>query len=150
MGLCHVSSTARSTMPATSRLTIPCMTVNHRSHQLLKQPASSQLVSLEHTPVMPCRPVQTRSSWKQMQTLVLMQMEPRDESEEAPSDGLPWAGSDRDYVYEELLGAQHLQRTCITFQRSCTCICQMSTQVVLALICGLHHGCPKFSHLFLA
>lgn len=26
-----------------------------------------------------------------------------DENEEAPSNGLPWAGSDRDYVYEELL-----------------------------------------------
>lgn len=27
-----------------------------------------------------------------------------DENEEVASSGLPWEGSDRDYVYEELLG----------------------------------------------
>lgn len=74
-----------------------------------------------------------------------------DENEEAPSNGLPWAGSDRDYVYEELLGAEtcrgyvsHLKG----YQKPACAFARRPTQVVLAFNCGLNHGCPIFSDVF--
>ncbi len=52
-----------------------------------------------------------------------------DEDEEVPSSGLPWEGSDRDYIYEELLGTHHASSSVLGGRQLClqTWLCKTST-----------------------